>query len=96
MQNEVVEFEPGCDLPPGFLCKMNSRHSREFILHKKSPASRWRGFDYSTLIVSPVHVNDTGNTQLDTDDTRLDTAMQLRFRNGATSSVQPLLRKCYF
>lgn len=52
--------------------------------------------DYSTLIVALVHVNDTGNTPLDTDDTRLGTTMKLRFRNGVTISVQPTLRKCYF
>lgn len=36
-----------------------------------------------TLIVPSVHVNDTGNTRLDTDDTHLDTGMKLRFINGS-------------
>ena len=35
-----------------------------------------------TLIVPSVHVNDTGNTRLDTSDTHLDTGMKLRFING--------------
>ena len=35
------------------------------------------------LIVPSVHVNDTGNTRLDTDDTHLDTGMKLRFINGS-------------
>ena len=40
-------------------------------------------YDYFTLIVPSVHVNDTGNTRLDTDDTQLDTATKLRFINGS-------------
>ena len=39
--------------------------------------------DYFTLIVPSVHVNDTGNTRLDTSDTHLDTGMKLRFINGS-------------